>query len=304
MERIGKGRLVTGWAAVAVTVLFTSIWAYWGIVENFHEGWYSTSLFQNLSMLFLQYLSVPIAFSLLAALSLRWPAAGLGLHAGLGVFFAWFFSGASFSVVGLMIVLPILGIGLLYFYGRPSPRKWAYRLIAALPLAIILCVSPFKLHQVAQRVDDGDFGTRLVEGNGVSLIWAPRGAGWPDGDVSYAEAVERCKHLSADGTMLMQEEQNIWRLPTVEEAVRSMMLHNVNAGGSWDPVSQKALYDKMPDKETPLWDPHSKVIYYWAYDDTNSKQAYIVVYDGGVYKRSKTSVYGYLSFRAVKDNAQ
>jgi hypothetical protein len=30
----------------------------------------------------------------------------------------------------------------------------------------------------------------------------------------------------------MEEEQNIWRLPTAEEAVRSLMLHGENAGGT------------------------------------------------------------------------
>lgn len=296
-----KTKLILGWIAVGLTAAFTNLWTYWGIVENFHEGWYSTSLVDNLLMLFLQYLLFTIAFVALAVVSIRWPKAGLGLHIAVGLFFAWFFNSASFNVVGLLIVIPILALGLLYFFGRPQPRKWAYRVIVILPLLIILCVTPYKLIQVSRRVDDGDFGMRTIAGNGVSLVWAPRGPGWPEGGVSYDEAVEHCRYLSEDGTTLMNEAQDIWRMPTVDEAVRSMMIHNENAGGVWDPATEKALYDMKPDKETPLWDPHSKIIYYWAAGDAGAEQAYIVVYDGGVYKRNRDRTYGYLTFRAVKE---
>jgi hypothetical protein len=34
-------RIIMGWLGVAVTVIFTNVWTYWGIIENFHEGWYS-----------------------------------------------------------------------------------------------------------------------------------------------------------------------------------------------------------------------------------------------------------------------
>ncbi len=300
LEQRNRMRIFVGWMAVLVTVFFTNFWTYWGIIENFHEGWYSESLIENLSMLFLQYLLFSIVFIMLAVLSIKKPKFGLGLHIGLGIFLAWFFRGASFSVIGLLIVLPILSLGLMYFYGRPEPRKWAYRLIIILPLVIILIVTPIKIYQLSQRVNDGDFGMRLVEGNGVSLLWAPRGPGWPDGSVSYYEALERCKYLSEDGTTLMQEEQNIWRLPTVDETVRSMMIHNKNAGGRWDPGTEKAYYEITPDKETPIWDSHSRIIYYWVQSESDSDKAYIIVYDGGVFERYKDRKYGYLSFRAVK----
>ena len=54
--------------------------------------------------------------------------------------------------------------------------------------------------------------------------------------------------MSEDGTTIMEDEQNIWRLPTVDEAVRSMMLHGENAGGTWDPEGKNAVYEKIPDK--------------------------------------------------------
>lgn len=297
----GRLRLIIGWAAVGITVIFTCVWTFWGIVENFHEGWYSESILENLLMLFLQYLSVPAVFCALAVVSVRWRAAGLALHAAAALFLLWFFRSAVFSVVGLMIALPIAMLGLLYFFGRPQPKKCAYRLIAVLPLLIVLTVTPWRLAQISKRVDDGDFGARFVAGNGVSLVWAPRGPGWPEGGVTYGEALKRCRYLSEDGTELMDEPQDIWRLPTAEEAVRSMALHGENAGGVWDGAAQAARYEITPDKETPLWDPHSKVIYYWTQTQCGEDKAYIIVYDGGVYPRSRDSAQSYLSFRAVKD---
>ena len=100
---------------------------------------------------------------------------------------------------------------------------------------------------------------------------------------------------------MLDEEVNIWRLPTVEEAVVSQMLHGEDAGGIWDAENRKAIYRLTPDKETPLWDPHSKVIYYWTGTASGGDNAYIIVYNGGVFSRRVESLYGYLSFRAVKD---
>ncbi len=215
----------------------------------------------------------------------------------------WFFSGASFSVLAGMIVLPILALGLLYYFGEPQPKKWAYRLIIFVPLIIILAISIPLGIKVSQRINDQDFGARVVAGNDVTLVWAPRGPGWPDKGTSWEEAQRICTYLSEDGTQIMPEPQNIWRLPTVEEAVRSMMIHGQNAGGAWDPLEGKAEYARTPDKESPLWDVHSKVIYYWTADTSarDDQRAYIIVYDGGVFDRMKSEGQGYLSFRAVKE---
>ena len=82
-----------------------------------------------------------------------------------------------------------------------------------------------------------------------------------------------------------------------------MMLHGKNAGGVWDPLEEKAVYEHIPDKESPLWDVHSKVIYYWTADASiqNQDRAYIIVYHGSVFERFKTESQPYLSFRAVKE---
>lgn len=292
-----------GWIGVGITLIFSSLWAYWGAIENFHEGWYSYSIWENLFMLFFQYLLFTIVFVLLALVSLRWKRIGLALHILAAAVSIWFFSGATFSVLGGMIVLPILAIGLIYFFGKPEPKKWAYRLILAVPLLVILAISIPQGIKLSQRIDDQNFGARLIEGNGIALIWAPRGPGWPDKGTSWDEAQRICRYLSEDGTEIMSEPQNIWRLPTVDEAVRSMLIHGENAGGAWDPVEGKANYTRTPDKESPLWDIHSKVIYYWTADTSarNDHRSNIIVYDGGIFDRVKTESQSYLSFRAVKD---
>ncbi len=300
MER----KQILGWAGAAAATAISCVWAYWGAFENFHEGWYSTSLWENLFMFFFQYLLFAFVFTLLGLLSLVWKKTGLALHLLAAGFCLYFFSGASFSVLGVLIVLPLAGLGLLHYFGEPRPRRWARRLMILAPLAVALAISIPQGIKVSQRTDDGYLGARTVEGNGVTLVWAPRGAGWPDRGVSWEEAREICSHLSEDGLEVLETEQNIWRLPTAEEAVASMALHGENAGGVWDQQDEKAVYEKTPDKESPLWDVHSKVIYYWTADTCahDGTRACIIVYNGGVYGRNKTSSQAYLSFRAVRDS--
>lgn len=301
---MGKNKkVIIGWIGVFITVILSSVWAYWGAFENFHEGWYSTSIWENLYLFLFQYISLTIIFVLLALIILRWKRIGFLLHLFLGVFCIWFFSGASFNVLGLLIIIPFACLGLLYYFGEPKPKKWAYRLIIIVPLIITLAISIPQGIKVSQRINDNDFGIRIVEGNGVTLAWAPRGPGWPDKGTTWKEAQKICKYLSEDGTTIMKEEQNIWRLPTVDEAVRSMMLHDKNVGGVWYPEEEKAVYDRTPDKETPLWDVHSKIIYYWTSNTSvkDEQQAYIIVYHGGIFDKRKSDQQDYLSFRAVKE---
>ena len=298
-----KRRNIVGWTGVAITTIFSSIWAYWGSIENFHEGWYSVSIWENLFMLLFQYLLFTVIFVLLGVITLKWKIAGIVLHILLAGFCIWFFSGASFLVIGLMIVIPIIGLGLLYFFGKPEPKKWAYRSLIFIPLIIIIAVFIPMSIKVSKRINDYDFGVRIVEGNEITLIWAPRGPGWPDSGTTWHEAMDICRYLSEDGTKIMDEVQDIWRLPTVDEAVRSMLLHGENVNGIWYPNNQKAVYDKTPDKESPLWDVHSQVIYYWTCETAkdNEDRAYIIVYHGGVNSKMKIDGQSYLSFRAVKN---
>jgi len=297
-----KRKRVIGWIGVSITVVFSSLWAYWGAFENFHEGCYA-SPWENIFMFLFQYLLVTIVFVSLALIILKWKRVGLVIHLITCVFCVCFFSGASFSVLWLLIIIPFIALAFFYYFGEPYPLKWAYRVIILVPLIIILSISIPQGIKVSNRIDDGNLGIRIVEGNDITLAWAPRGPGWPDKGVTWEEAQDICKYLSEDGMTIMDIEQNIWRLPTVEEAVRSMMLHGENSGGEWSAQEKRAIYERTPDKESPLWDVHSKIIYYWTSDISvkDMNKAYIIVYDGGVYDRMKTNCLDYLSFRAVKD---
>ncbi len=52
-----------GWLAVALSTSIASFWAFWGIIENFHEGWFHESLLLNVGLMFVQYLSPVISSS-------------------------------------------------------------------------------------------------------------------------------------------------------------------------------------------------------------------------------------------------
>jgi hypothetical protein len=293
---------ILGWIGVITTVVISSFWAFWGANENFHEGWYSESLRENLLMLIFQYMLFTILFVVLALISLQWPLAGLILYLLTGVFCIRFFSGASFSVIGLFALIPFAALGLLFYFGRPQPIEWACFIIIFIPVIIFAVITIPQGIKVSKRIDDKNYGARTVAGNGITLVWAPEGPGWPDRGVGWHEAQDICRRLSEDGLHLMDTEQNYWRLPTADEAVRSMMRHGVNSGGRLEGGHNTAVYSKKPDKETPLWKKHSKIIYYWTADSSsaNNKKAYIIVFHGGVYEKMKEDRSGSLSFRAVK----
>lgn len=286
------------WVAVFISALFANLWAYWGINENFHEGWYFERFWDNVAMMFGQYLLMPMGFMFLATVSIKWNKAGAVLHIflAIGAYLLFGKMNAGF----FFVVLPLLGLALLYWFGKLERKTLAYLLVVGLPLLQIFCIGTFHAVRVAGRFDDGHFEARRIFGNGVDLIWAPEGPGWPDDGTSWHEAIQICARLSEDGKTLTDSTLNIWRLPTVEEAVRSMVRHGKNAGGTWDPSRKKASYAKIPDKESPMWNMHRKTIYWWTATEVNERDAFIVVYNGGVWPRRKILKAGYLNFRAVK----
>ena len=196
--------------------------------------------------------------------------------------------------------IPLVGLALLYWFGKLEKRKFAYVLVAGLPLLVIFGFGIFHGIRVANRYNDNNFEARLIKGNDAELIWAPQGPGWADKGASWTEAKNICVHLNEDGKSLSESEVNIWRLPTIDEAVRSQVHHGTNAGGLWDAKLKSVSYKDQPDKESPLWNMHLKTIYWWTSTEVNDRQAYIIVYDGGVWPRDKKLKVDYLSFRAVK----
>jgi hypothetical protein len=43
--------VVVGWIAIFLTTTISSLCAYWGSIENFHEGWYYHELWRNLALM-------------------------------------------------------------------------------------------------------------------------------------------------------------------------------------------------------------------------------------------------------------
>lgn len=219
----------------------------------------------------------------------------------------------------------------------PPSHRLLSTLALAVPLLIVIGVSIYWVPILLAREDDGDRGARLIAGNGVTLIWAPQGPGWNwkqpwggypswdslalygvpavglDGDKpGYADrhaaaaniaTTDLCHYLDEDGKTLRDEPQARWRMPTVNEIVRSLVLHGENAGCVWDGVSGRAECRLRPDKETPLWAPDAAPIYYWAADEYDAEQAYFVGYNGSVARQPKNfgnPRHGYRCVREVR----
>jgi len=118
--------------------------------------------------------------------------------------------------------------------------------------------------------------------------------------MNWQEAQQACQFLDEEGLNRAPEAQHVWRLPTVDEAVRSMARHGQNSGGVWNAAVAEAAYERTPDEESPLWNTHSKVIYWWTETEVDENHAYIIVYDGKVWTREKNISPDYLGFRCVR----
>lgn len=111
-----------------------------------------------------------------------------------------------------------------------------------------------------------------------------------------------CRYLSADGLQLLDEPQDIWRMPTVDEMVRSLARHGKNAACTWDSVADSATCTFTPDKEPPLWDPNSSAVYYWAADEYNQLEAYYINYNGNaVHSQPKSFGNARHGYRCVRE---
>lgn len=304
MER----RNPAGWVAVGSGTALAALWAFWGSMENFHEGWWRPTLAGRVGESFL-YLAPMLISIALTVIGIRFPRVGAVLFTAAGILFGRFvFSRRALSLAAVLSWLPVTAlpvvIGLLFWFGRPRPRARAYRIAAGLPLLVAVLCAAEPAWRVAHRFYDGDRGMRLVEGNGVRLIWAPAGPGWshdPRDGPDWQTARDRCAFLSEDGLHLAGEPQNIWRLPTVDEIVRSMTRGGTNAGGSWNEAAGEADYKVRPDKESPLWDIYSPKIYYWTATEADGARAYRITYDGRVWSVPKSLRMGSQGFRAVKE---
>ena len=125
MSQVSK-RQVAGWLAVALSTLLACFWAGWGIIENFHEGWFHDSFLLNVGWMFLQYLSPMIIFLSLTLLAIVFPRIGGTAYALIGVTLALVLFDWTDTVAMQLVIFPMLLLGMLYWYGRPQPRCRAY----------------------------------------------------------------------------------------------------------------------------------------------------------------------------------
>ena len=320
-----------GWIGVGIITLLNTIWLYWGLGEAFYEGW---GVPDTPWFLYLSIAAAAIVFSLVA---IRWPYVGGGILIAAGLAFAvwWLLPGIQSGFYSLGVALERLFlsggftlVGVLFILdarfnprqkedSRPWVRKHLRTLLAVgIPLLTGLVVAAYNLPTVLTRVDDGDRSARLIEGNGVSLIWAPDGPGWnwkqdfggyPSWRslASYGREVQGlditiipsesdmashsiCTYLTEDGTTLAAESLYIWRMPTADEIARSLSRHGGNAGCTWNGETGRMDCALNPDKETPLWAPDEPPVYYWTADAYDDEDAYYVSYTGFVSHQPKT----------------
>ncbi|NLF13288.1 MAG: hypothetical protein GX597_16010 [Anaerolineaceae bacterium] len=346
-----------GWIGKILLIVITSFWCMWSVGEMYHEGWWGPFYIR------LIYLIPGTAFLILTLVGIKWPQVGGWLIIVLGGLFTLSFLDISVidgkltmgrDLAGFLVSGPLVFLGVLLLVEArnqkrriaqgwvPHSKWWRrniwYLLAVGPPLLILIGWSIQSLPIVLTRVDDRDLEARLIEGNGVTLVWAPEGPGWnwrqdyggfpswnmialyglppvgmgdkPGHDPRmgvYASAEEMesynvCLYLSENGLTLAPTPQNIWRMPTVDDYARSFARHGENAGCIWRGKGHDRMEcEILPDKETPLWAPDLDPIYYWAAEEYDDREAYFVSYNGWVNTAYKTGGNPRHSYRCVRD---
>jgi hypothetical protein len=274
-----KFKTIIGWITASISFLILVLWTYWGINEAFHEGWFHTSFLKNLGLTFIQYLSIPIIFLVISLIALYYKRIGTVFYIILGIFSFFFFGSLAGS---LLIFIPLILFALGYYFGEFKFKKIiSYSFIGIFFIIILLFGIP-QFIRVENRFNDNDFGERVVN----NLTWAGQGDGFPLNGTNWYTAQRNCEELGL-------------RLPTTNEIVYSLTRGNVNSGGYFN-KKYEVQYKIKPDKETPLWNPHSQVIYYWTNETTDEERAYLVAYNGVILKRSMKFGPNYQGYRCVK----
>lgn len=297
MAKETKFRDIIGWLNIALSFLIVSFWSYWGINETFHEGWYYSSFWQNIYLTFVQYLSIPVVFLVAFLIALNYKKVGSALLLIFGIISLFFFKS---NAGRFLIFIPFLLLSLSSYFGSFKNKKVASYSLITIFFLIILSFGIPQLIKVENRFNDYNFQIRIIEGSDFKLAWAPQGEGFPVKGTSWQIAKRNCALLNEEGTNLENKELNIWRLPTKLEIVSSMTRNNTNSGGVIDNLGT-AQYEIKPDKETPLWNPLSPIIYYWTSDLKNQNQAFLVSYNGIILERNKDSGANYQGYRCVKN---
>jgi hypothetical protein len=191
---------LSGCVATLLLTLATSLWTFWGVGEMYYEGWWGAWTNR------LPYLVPMFVCWTFAFVALTWPQFGGWIiffvggvftvwrwnlqarHGDLTLIWAlsWFPVSAIFILIGMLFILDGLYRSQQRTAGWQPSKQWWQRymryLVAFIPsLLIVIGVTVFFVPLLSSRYDDGNRGGRLIEGHGVSLIWAPAGPGWSGG---------------------------------------------------------------------------------------------------------------------------
>jgi hypothetical protein len=184
--------LIPGTAAYIFLLVVTLLWAYWGVGEAFHEGWYppyTQIIFYFIPLLVLMGIT---------ALCIYLPLAGgiLIIMGGLLYLILTIVRAGqqyvsllpSFWMVSAIIIIP----GFLFISDYILKRRSGYKehkktlsknrlkLVATIVLSLILIIgvgTPLLIRNLG-RLPLDNYDEVTIEGNGVTLILAGEGPGW------------------------------------------------------------------------------------------------------------------------------
>jgi hypothetical protein len=330
---------VAGFIAFGSMVLLVTAWSYWSANEMYHEGWWGAWWhplpYLAPTVITLIPTLIAIRWPIVGGILL----VGVGTFASLFFSNDVRFIGLAIGLVGVAFAVDGMVKRRSQSSSEEAAprwrRHWRTLLAVGAPLVVVLTVSAYTLPRVLARVDDHDRGARRIEGNGIALTWAPEGPGWnarqswggypswqsialygvapvglgdkpgygPQGRFASSDDMQRtnlCLYLNADGTIMHDVPQYVWRMPTTEEVVRSLGRNGDNAACTWNGKLGFVQCAVRPDKESPLWATDHPVIYYWTADSHNDTRGYFVSFNGAVNVSYKPGGNPRHSYRCVK----
>ncbi len=126
---------------------YCSLWSFWGIVENFHEGWYEKSVWLNIEIMFIQYLSVPLILIFASFISIYFRKAGAILFITLWMAsftYILFLGNIKFSlrraIVWFLVLSPLLVYGIFLTLKGIKRRKRAFVLWVVFPILLMVLI--------------------------------------------------------------------------------------------------------------------------------------------------------------------
>ena len=327
-----------GWIAKTLMMAFTWLVTYWSSGEMYHEGWWG-SWFQPLVYMIPLVIFVALTLS---ALRWPKVGGSIIIVFGIFAGFFFDMLPFGFVIALLGVCYWVEGRRVAGLPERPKNIWWfrvTLIPVVLILLGVSAYMLPVVLTRVddgdrSARLIEGNQVELVWAPEGPGWNWQQDWGGYPgwdalalygmepvgmdwrskpgygrleDGTWHHASAEDMaqynvCLYLAEDGLTLMDEPQHIWRMPTVDEYLRSMARHGENAGCTWQgEYGEQVECEILPDKETPLWNPDLSPIYYWAAEEYSESRGYFVSYNSFVNATSKNSGNPRHSYRCVRE---